>query len=77
MLFRSALDGGNDGLDFYRVILTKWSRKLKPGGSMAVEIGIGQAEAVSALFQQAGFQDIAISPDLAGIPRTVSGIFPG
>ena len=72
-----ALDGGNDGLDFYRVILSKWSRKLKPGGSMAVEIGIGQAESVSALFQRAGFQDIAICPDLAGISRTVSGIFPG
>lgn len=69
-----ALDGGNDGLDFYRVILSQWSRKLKPGGIMAVEIGINQAEVVSALFCQEGFQDLSVLPDLAGIPRTVSGI---
>ena len=66
-----------DGLDFYRALTRRWSIKLKPGGVMAVEIGIHQAEAVSELFHQAGFQGVRIIPDLAGIPRTVSGLYPG
>ena len=74
---RMALDGGMDGLDFYRALTRRWSIKLKPGGVMAVEIGIHQAEAVSELFHQAGFQGVRIIPDLAGIPRTVSGLYPG
>lgn len=38
-----ALDGGADGLDFYRAILKRWLRFLRPGGMIAVECGLGQA----------------------------------
>lgn len=70
-----ALDGG-DGLRFYRVIAEDWLPKLVPGGLAAVEVGIGQAEAVAALFARAGLEDIGILPDYAGIDRVVYGAWP-
>lgn len=71
---RLALDGGADGLVFYRAIAGQWLRKLKPGGVAAVEVGIHQAEEVARLFAGAGLGEICIAPDLAGIPRAVSGL---
>ncbi len=70
---RMALDGG-DGLRFYRVIARDWLPKLAPGGLLAVEVGIGQAEEVAALFEKAGLREIRIVPDLAGIGRVVRGL---
>ena len=70
---RMALDGSADGLRFYRVIAEQWCRKLAPGGFCAVEVGIGQAADVAALFAAASLKDIEIVPDLAGIPRVVLG----
>ncbi len=72
---RMALDGG-DGLRFYRVIADAWLPKLVPGGFVAVEVGIGQAEAVAELFAQAGLKDVGILPDYAGIGRVVLGFRP-
>ena len=68
-----ALDGSADGLRFYRVIAEHWCRKLAPGGFCAVEVGIGQAADVAALFAAAGLANTEIYPDLAGIPRVVLG----
>lgn len=74
---RMALDGGGDGLDFYRAIAENWLIKLKAGGIAAVEIGIDQDQQVKALFEEAGLREIRTIPDLSGIPRAVSGVWPG
>ena len=66
-----ALDGDADGLKFYRTIAEHWCEKLSDDGFVAVEVGIGQADDVAALFAAAGLGNTAIYPDLAGIPRVV------
>jgi len=71
-----ALDGGEDGLDAYRVLLPELFRVLKPGAPMAVEIGFDQAASVSALAGEAGFTDMAIRRDLGGNDRVVSALKP-
>lgn len=70
---RMALDGDSDGLRFYRAIAERWLPCLRVGGFASVEVGIGQAEDVAALFSQHGLTDITIKNDLAGIPRVVTG----
>ena len=65
----SALDGGPDGLDPYRVIAAGAKARLRPGGVVAVEFGAGQAEAVAALFQAAGFARWGEGVDLGGHTR--------
>lgn len=70
---RLALDGGADGLDAYRAIIPRLSELLKPGGAFALEVGLGQAEAVSAL---ALSNSLVVDPprrDLDGIPRVIRG----
>jgi release factor glutamine methyltransferase len=64
-----ALDGGADGLAFYRRIIAGAPHHLLAGGFLALELGIHQAQAVSALARQAGFSDIRLHHDLAGIER--------
>lgn len=66
----TALDGGADGLDFYRFISK--NAPLKDGGLLAFEVGINQAEAVAALMEER-FSDITITKDLSGIDRVVTG----
>ena len=66
-----ALDGDADGLKFYRTIAEHWCDKLSPDGFVAVEVGIGQAEDVAALFAAQGLENTGIYPDLAGIHRVV------
>ncbi len=73
---RLALDGGADGLDFYRAILTLWRPKLKPGGLLAVECGIGQCNVLAQWFREAGLLEVRIVPDFSGIGRVVCGIAP-
>lgn len=68
-----ALDGGADGLDFYRAISEKWKTALAPGGRLYFEVGIGQADAVLRIMRTQGFGDIQIVKDLHGIPRVVFG----
>ena len=70
-----ALDGGADGLDFYRRIAMEAPSHLLPGGMLAVEVGDGQAEAVQRLFAEAGLQNASIHQDLSGLPRMVSADF--
>jgi release factor glutamine methyltransferase len=69
---RLALHGGEDGLDVYRRLVPEAAPRLRPGGTLAVEVGAGQAAAVRALFAAAGaFAAAQERPDLGGIPRVV------
>ena len=68
-----ALDGGEDGLDFYRAIAEKWKDALVPGGRLYFEVGIGQADDVLRIMRRQGFGDIQIIKDLNDIPRVVFG----
>lgn len=67
-----ALDGGGDGLTFYRAILEKWAPLLRPGGALGVETGDTQAREVTELFARSGFVDITVHKDLAGLDRAVT-----
>lgn len=69
-----ALDGGIDGLDFYRRLTESAPMILKTGGALAVEIGINQSETVVELFESNCFTEIAVKKDYAGIDRIISGI---
>ena len=69
-----ALDGGADGLDFYRNLAREWKNALTVGGKIFLEVGIGQADDVLRLLRAQGFGDLEITPDPAGIPRVVQGI---
>lgn len=73
---RIALDGGPDGLKFYRTLGEKAVRFLRPGGLLAAEVGIGQAETVRTFFENGGLTDIEIIPDYGGVDRAVCGKFP-
>ena len=68
-----ALDGGQDGLDAYRALAPEMLRVLKPGGRFLLEVGLGQAAAVSELLQQAGAKAIETYRDLSGCERVVAG----
>ena len=70
---RLALDGGEDGLDFYRVICEKWRDALCENGMLFFEVGIGQADQVLRIMRSHGFGDIQIVKDLNNIPRVVYG----
>lgn len=69
----SALDGGEDGLLFYREITKRWKALLKPGGYLLYECGEGQAEEVIAIMERNSFGNIRIYPDTLGTQRVVSG----
>lgn len=70
---RMALDGGSDGLDFYRAIALAAPRYLTQGGVLGVEIGWNQGPAVAELFRSAGFLDVEITKDYGRRDRVVSG----
>ena len=69
---RMALDGGNDGLDFYRTIIAHAFDRLSPGGMIAFEVGDSEAESVASLLRTASFESILIRNDFSGIPRMVA-----
>jgi release factor glutamine methyltransferase len=71
---RLALDGGDDGLDAYRLLAPEILRVLKPGGMFAVEIGHDQSKAVEALFKTAGAQQVKTIKDLSTHDRVVTGV---
>ena len=65
----TALDGGGDGMAAYRALLPAARRCLAPRGLLALEVGAGQASAVSALLRHAGFGGIESKRDLGGVAR--------
>lgn len=67
---RTALDGGPDGLRFYRELAAGRGR-LEVGGRLMAEMGDGQAEVVSRLLREAGWSEVDVAPDLAVKPRIV------
>ncbi len=69
----AALFAGPDGLDVIRPLAPAALRALRPGGALIMEIGAGQWPAVQDILGRAGFRDVAVHPDLAGIPRVVVG----
>ncbi len=71
-----ALSPGGDGLGALRIIVGGARERLVPGGTLAVEHGHDQSEAVQALFAAAGFGGVVVARDLAGIPRVVAGRAP-
>jgi release factor glutamine methyltransferase len=68
---RIALEGGKDGLSFYRRIIEDLHRFLKPGGTVLFEIGHDQGEAVSKLLQDRGYKYTEVLKDLSGLDRVV------
>jgi release factor glutamine methyltransferase len=69
---RRALYGGVDGLDFYRRLVPGAALLLRPGGTLAVEVGAGQADAVAGIVEASrAYQTPALRDDLAGVPRVV------
>jgi len=74
---KMALDGGRDGLLFYREITRRYRETLLPGGFLVYEVGYNQADAVEELLRQAGFPEVTSVRDLAGVRRCVWGRLPG
>lgn len=72
-----ALDGGEDGLDFYRRIAQEAPAHLAPGGTVLLEVGFDQGATVAALMAAHGFVDCAVHPDYNDIPRMVEAHLPG
>lgn len=68
-----ALDGGDDGLNFYREICDKYRKNLNPNGILIFEYGIGQQEDIKKIMETYGFTDIKIHKDLCDINRTIQG----
>ncbi len=73
---RLALDGGADGLDLIRELITQASMALRPGGGLYLELGHDQSAAVVALMREAGFTDVAARRDYGQIERVVRGFRP-
>jgi len=69
----SALDGGEDGLDFYRAIIKHWTVTLRPSGMIMFEVGEGQAESVRAMLFDAGYVGVRTKLDTLGVERVVIG----
>ncbi|MDE6664138.1 MAG: peptide chain release factor N(5)-glutamine methyltransferase [Lachnospiraceae bacterium] len=73
----SALDGREDGLYFYRRIIEQAGAYLSGGGRLFFEIGFDQGEAVKSMMEAAGYKQVEIVKDYAGLDRVVHGIFSG
>ena len=69
-----ALDGGEDGCDFLRGIISLYTSKIKKGGMLAFELDAEEAEITKSLMLEKGFENIKIFEDLGGIPRAITGI---
>ncbi len=73
----AALEAGADGLDVIRRLLPEAARALRPGGSVLLEVGDGQAPAVEGLARDAGFEVVSVYRDLSGKERIVEATLPG
>jgi release factor glutamine methyltransferase len=71
----AALDGGPDGLEFYRRIFSSVGSYLRDGGAVICELGFGQAVAVEDIARSSGFGNISVKKDLAGIDRILKAGF--
>jgi release factor glutamine methyltransferase len=69
----AALDGGEDGLDIIRPVVSLWKSVLRDRGTIMLEIGEGQSPAVQALLAENGFGNIHALPDTGGTERVVVG----
>ena len=70
---KTALEGGEDGLVFYRAIAEKYKNSLKENGMLVFEVGINQSESVKEILRENGFKDISSRKDLNDIERVVFG----
>lgn len=70
----SALFGGEDGLDFYRVVTELWKASIKDGGFIAYEFGFGQHDAVKDILEKNGFTNVELRRDGADIIRTAAAV---
>lgn len=70
---RMALDGGTDGLEFYRQIASKWKNAIRLGGALIFEVGVSQASEVEKIMAENGFENIQTTADTQGIWRVVEG----
>ena len=68
-----ALDGGKDGLKFYKSIIKYWKSVLRPGGYLLFEVGEGQAESVKEMLLTGGFRSVGSKFDTIGVERVVIG----
>jgi release factor glutamine methyltransferase len=68
-----ALDGGEDGLDFYRDVVTLWRGVVRHGGLLMFECGQGQADSVAKLMSAAGYRNVGMVKDTQGIDRVIFG----
>jgi release factor glutamine methyltransferase len=68
-----ALDGGQDGLDPYRLLAEEAPGFLETGGLLAVEVGVFQSNDVSDMFKAVGLVDVTVHKDLPGQERVISG----
>ncbi len=71
----NALDGGIEGLDLYREIISSAGRFLNDDGILMFELGMGCSEGVREMFEQAGYRDIHIIKDYAGIERIIQAVW--
>ena len=71
-----ALDGGQDGLSFYKIISREAKNYLKPGGILAVETGYDQGRQVLEMFKESGYNDVCARKDLSGNDRIVAAVMP-
>lgn len=68
-----ALDGGEDGYKFYEAILKNWKNTIRTDGIMMFEVGIGQAETVCTMMEEAGLRKVSVIKDTQGIDRVCFG----
>ena len=68
-----ALDGGKDGLKFYKAIIKYWKSVLRPGGYLLFEVGEGQAESLKEMLLTGGFRSVGSKFDTIGVERVVIG----
>ncbi len=68
-----ALDGGEDGLRFYKAIIKYWKSLLRPEGALIFEVGEGQADDVADMLLSGGFRTCQVRKDTAGTERAVMG----
>lgn len=67
-----ALDGGEDGLDFYKLIISGAAEHLNSNGRIFLEAGIYQTDSIASILSNAGFKEISIKNDINGIPRILT-----